>query len=112
MTPAPDAPFTCRRCGACCRQPGYVRVAPSEFEAAAALLGMATVDFVERYTRLHPDRRGLCLTETADGSCVFLEGSPAACRIQAAKPAQCRDYPIHWGRDNAKAICAAMRTRA
>ena len=91
----PERPFVCRRCGACCRATGEVWLAPGESEALAAALGISEEDLIAGFTRLTRDRRGLALTEQSDGACVFL-GPDNACRVQQAKPRQCRDYPVRW----------------
>jgi len=89
--------FQCRRCGRCCRWPGYVRLTHDEVDAIAGFLEMTPEAFAEKYTRLTADRSGLSLVERADGVCVFLtEARPAACRIEAVKPRQCRDFPEKW----------------
>ena len=103
------AAFRCLRCGACCRQPGPVRLSPAEADAAAAALGLSPTDFIARYTRLHPDRHSLSLTEKPDGSCVLLDDTTSACRIQSAKPRQCVEFPWGWRFEGAETICAALR---
>ena len=86
--------YECQRCTACCRWPGLVRLAEAEVDAIAAHLGTDVRVFVQQYTVLGPERRGLVLTEQPGGACVFLDGSN--CRIQAVKPKQCRDFPNGW----------------
>ena len=91
--------FRCRRCGACCRWPGCVKLLPGEFEAIAAFLGVAAEEFSARYTRLSEDRQCLSLVERADGGCIFLEDAPgtlAKCAVDPVKPRQCRDFPERW----------------
>ena len=100
--------FQCLRCGACCRRAGEVRLEDGEAEAIAALLGFDVGEFTARYTTLRPDRRGLRLTERTDGACVFLEDNPPRCAIQAAKPAQCRGFPLAWRYPDAERVCAAL----
>ena len=69
-------------------------------------LKMTPGDFVERYTRLTADRSGLSLIEKADGACVFLtETRPPACRIEAVKPRQCRDFPEKWNFPGWEKLC-------
>jgi Fe-S-cluster containining protein len=85
----------CTRCGNCCRWPGYVRLKDREAEAMAAHLGLPLERFLDRFTRLTDDRRGLSLIEKPDGSCIFLEGENG-CRIQPVKPAQCVGFPNEW----------------
>jgi Fe-S-cluster containining protein len=86
-----------------------VRLRHGEAEAVAALLGMDARSFADRFTRLLPDRSGLSLQENDDGTCVFLE--PQGCRIQAAKPGQCRDFPLRWNEPGWETRCAWARGR-
>ena len=101
--------FQCKRCGNCCRHEGEVRLADGEAEAIAAVLNLDAESFTRQYTRLREDRRGLSLLDHPHGACMFLEGTPPACRIQAAKPKQCRDFPLNWRYDNLEAVCEAVR---
>ncbi len=87
---------SCRRCGACCRWPGPVRLTgEDEINRLAAAMGLEARSFIECYTRLTGDRRGLTLMERADGACVFLTDS-GECRVHAVKPRQCREFPLQW----------------
>lgn len=101
----PPAPFHCARCGNCCRWPGYVRLTAAEVDAIAENLGMSPADFTRLYTQLDGDRRGLALTESVDGSCIFLD-SGNVCRIQSVKPEQCRGFPTAWNSGVYMAQCA------
>lgn len=107
MTPVSPSSFRCRRCGNCCRHPGEVRLRDGELTAIAACLGIDERDAAGRYARLRGDRRGLVLKETSDGACIFLEGPPYACRVQDAKPLQCREFPFSWRYEDLEAICPA-----
>ena len=98
--------FTCRRCGACCRVPGYVALGIGEPEAIAAFLGMDVYAFTETYTRLTWNRKDISLTEQDDGSCIFLQADNT-CRIQPVKPAQCKNFPLLWRSKNLEQSCAA-----
>jgi len=73
--------FVCRRCGACCRWPGSVLLEPADVAAAAAALAR--------------NRAQLTLKEAPDGACEFLDAA-GQCRIYAARPKQCRDFPRGW----------------
>ena len=84
-----------------------MRLTHGEAEIIASELGMEVSSFTEQFTRLREDRLGLVLTDQPDGSCIFLEGNPSACRIQAAKPRQCRDFPMMWKYEDLEAICPA-----
>lgn len=110
MNTDPPAPFICARCGACCRQPGHVRLRDDEAAAIARFLGLAIHGFTAAYTRLHADRSGLILAEAADGACIFL--ADGLCRIQPVKPRQCRDYPETWHIPGEAQFCRARRIPA
>ncbi len=96
----------CQRCTACCRWLGQVRVTEAEIAGLAAFKGMSEHDFIQRFTRLRHDRRGLVLQEKTDGSCVFLDGND--CSVQAVKPQQCRDFPNLWNFPGFEKICRAI----
>lgn len=100
--------FQCQRCGACCRVPGYVALAPGEPEAIAAFLGLDVYAFTGRYTALTYTRRDLSLIEREDGGCVFLQ-EDNSCRIQPVKPAQCRGFPFLWKSPGLVRACPALR---
>lgn len=96
----------CQRCTACCRWPGQVRLTETEITRIAAFLQLSEHDFIQRFTRLQPDRRGLALQEKADGGCILLEGN--LCSIQSVKPQQCRDFPNLWKYPGAEKFCQAI----
>ena len=96
----------CQRCTACCRWPGEVRLDDGEIARLAAFRGMAEVSFIQKFTRLTRDRRGLALAENPDGSCVFLEGNE--CAVQPVKPQQCRDFPNLWNFPGFEQTCRAI----
>lgn len=108
---SPFSDFQCHSCGNCCRWSGCVKLLEHETEAIAAFLRLPEVEFLSRFTRLAPDRRFLSLTEKADGSCVFLDEHPVRCRIQAVKPAQCRDFPARWNFPGWERECAGANVR-
>ncbi|HEY1173070.1 MAG TPA: YkgJ family cysteine cluster protein [Verrucomicrobiae bacterium] len=95
----------CQRCTACCRWPGQVRITDAEISRMAAHLELAEHDFIQRYTRLRPDRQGLALMDKPNGECIFLNGSN--CDVQPVKPQQCRDFPNLWNYPGAEQICQA-----
>lgn len=98
--------FDCQRCTACCRWPGQVKLTDAEIGRLAAHLGLSEFDFIQRYTRLRPNRRGLSLTERPDGACVFLQGRD--CAVQPVKPQQCRDFPNLWRFEGFGKHCRAV----
>lgn len=96
----------CQRCTACCRWPGQVRLTNEEITRLAAFNGLSEHVFIQRFTRLTHDRRGLALQEKPSGACVFLVGND--CSVQAVKPQQCRDFPNLWKYPGAEQHCRAI----
>jgi Fe-S-cluster containining protein len=84
----------CHRCTACCRWPGEVRLTAAEITRLAAFQGLSESGFIQQFTRLRQDRRGLALQEKPNGECIFLAGEN--CSVQAVKPQQCLDFPNRW----------------
>jgi Fe-S-cluster containining protein len=99
----------CQRCTACCRWPGQVRLTDEEITRLAAFKGLTEFDFIQRFTRLTQDRRGLALMDKPNGECVFLEGND--CSVQAVKPQQCRDFPNLWNFPGFEKVCHAIPRR-
>ncbi len=96
----------CQRCTACCRWPGQVRLDAAEITRLAAHLQMNETDFIQQFTRLTTDRRGLALLDQPNGECVFLDGED--CRVQPVKPQQCRDFPNLWNFPGSEQHCRAI----
>ncbi len=107
MAPASYEPFVCRRCGACCREPGQVALTGGEAEAIAALLSVSVQDFTRDFTRLADNRAGLVLVEQPDGACIFLTADQL-CAIEDVKPRQCRQFPLQWKPPALLAVCPGM----
>ncbi len=103
-----DIHYECQRCTACCRWPGTVALTDADTAAIAAHLGMDERTFIQRHTRIRPDRRGLSLLEKEDHSCEFLGGND--CAIQPVKPEQCRRFPNHWHFPGWREKCHAVPT--
>ena len=96
----------CQRCTACCRWPGEVRLMDGEVARLAAFQGIGEVEFIQRFTRITNDRRGLSLEEKRNGECVFLDG--VDCSVQPVKPQQCRDFPNLWNFPGFEKTCRAI----
>jgi Fe-S-cluster containining protein len=94
ITPDLLAAFRCRGCGECCRWTGFVLLTDDDIAVLAKYLGLSEQVFIEKHTRLAPNRIQLALLDKADGSCQFLEGD--RCSIYAARPKQCRTFPFAW----------------
>jgi uncharacterized protein len=60
----------------------------------AQAMELSEREFIGRYTVLARHRQGLSLADGPDGACVFLEGH--RCRVYAARPEQCRTFPVEW----------------
>ena len=103
---AQDVHYDCQRCTACCRWPGQVKVGDSEIQAMAALLGLDEFSFIQEYTRIRPQRDGLALKDKENGECIFLEGRD--CRVQMAKPVQCKGFPNTWNFPGWRTVCEAV----
>jgi Fe-S-cluster containining protein len=86
--------FSCSGCGECCRWSGAVVLKESDHARLAAQLGLSEQEFIDRHTRLAPNRKQLALLDQADGSCAFLKGD--RCSVYAARPEQCRTFPYAW----------------
>lgn len=69
-------------------------------------LGLTEREFVQRFTRLRPDRKGLALKDKENGECLFLDGDN--CRVQSVKPQQCRDFPNLWRFPGFESKCHAI----
>jgi Fe-S-cluster containining protein len=92
--------FACKRCGNCCSGKGsVVVVTPREREALARQLGMSAVDFEQKHTKVAFDDVVL-LDDAETGDCEWLvrnADGTTSCRVNDAKPDQCRTYPF-WPR--------------
>ncbi len=77
-----------------------------EITRLAAFQGLSEFDFIQRFTRLTADRRGLALQDKPNGECVFLEGNE--CSVQSVKPQQCRDFPNLWNFPGFEKVCHAI----
>ena len=95
--------YQCQRCTACCRWPGFVRIKESEIPRLAEFMGLSEHDFIQKYTRLTPQRNGLALIDKPNGECFFLEGND--CVLQAVKPEQCIGFPNTWNFPGWQEIC-------
>jgi uncharacterized protein len=102
--------FKCLKCGACCRQEGYVRLAKKEADIIAEFLSMDIHHFTENFTILTKDRIGLSLIEKENNDCIFL--TDAGCSINSVKPRQCLEFPVKWKFKDFEAICAWAKKTA
>jgi len=100
-----DVYYVCRRCTACCKWPGDVRLEDHEIPPIAAHLGLTVDEFIATHTRLRTNRKGLSLLEKDSHECIMLDGNH--CRIHPVKPAQCRGFPNKWRVPGWRQVCEA-----
>lgn len=86
--------FKCSGCGECCRWTGAVLLTESDLPRLADHLKVSEQEFIDRHTRLAPNRQQLALLDKPDGSCEFLEEN--RCALYEARPEQCRTFPYAW----------------
>ena len=87
--------FKCACCGNCCRWEGVVHVRENELPPIAHFLGISVEEFIDKYTRLSSDRKGLVYADKPDGSCMFQDENNL-CTINPVKPLQCATFPYDW----------------
>ncbi len=78
----------------------------AEITNLAAFRSLSESDFIQQFTRLTEDRRGLALKDKPNGECIFLEGND--CAVQSVKPQQCRDFPNLWNFPGFEKVCKAL----
>ena len=98
--------YLCQRCGNCCKWPGDIWITEEEIPKIARFVGFSPLEFIERFTRLTNNRRGLSIIDKPNGECVFLEGNE--CTIQPVKPHQCSGFPNDWNFPGWQDICEAI----
>ena len=105
----PTDQYTCTRCGTCCKWPGHVRLVDDEATKIAQFLKISTEDFIDKYTELTDDRKGLSIIEKAFGHCYFL--TEDGCAINDVKPQQCKDFPHKWRFFGWRRKCEMIRNK-
>ena len=99
-------PFSCKQCGACCRQPGFVYLQAGDVERLAVFLRMDVYAFTETYCLLF-DRKHLALKKHPNEVCLFL--GEKGCSVYSARPSQCRDFPKGWKTEKSLEYCPALK---
>jgi Fe-S-cluster containining protein len=102
----PDTFYQCQRCTACCKWPGDVRLEEEEIPRIAAFMELTEQEFLDRYTRLRTNRKGLSLIEKENHECIMLDSN--SCRIHPVKPSQCAGFPNKWNFPGWQQVCEAM----
>ena len=77
-----------------------------EITRLASHLQLGEHEFIQQFTRLSTDRRGLALNDKPNGECIFLAGSDRS--VQPVKPQQCRDFPNLWNFPGFEEVCRAV----
>ena len=88
--------YDCSKCPAyCCAIYERVQVSKRDINRLAKHFGVPYDTALVRYTRMYGDER--VLRRRADPvlqqACIFLHPETRRCRIYAARPQACRDYP-------------------
>src|SRR4051794_27007047 len=98
--------YECQRCTACCRWPGEVRLSEEEITRLAKFKKISELEFIQKFTRLTEDRRGLALMDKPNDECIFLDGND--CSVQSVKPQQCKNFPNLWNFPGFETVCKAL----
>ena len=98
--------FQCQRCGACCKQPGFVYLKEEDATRLAARLGIDIYQFTEEHCLLM-DRQHLMLKKHPDERCLFLGAN--GCTVYEARPVQCRDFPLNWKTKRSLNYCEGLK---
>jgi Fe-S-cluster containining protein len=67
---------------------------------------MDVYQFTETYALLM-GRQHLVLKKRPDEACLFLGAD--GCSVYAARPAQCRDFPLGWKTEKSLNYCKGMK---
>ena len=100
--------YLCTGCGDCCRWPGYVHINNQDVDAIAEYLDMPEQDFLDKYTDLTHDRKGLTLIEKENHHCIFFNDAENMCKIYTVRPKQCSGFPNTWTVSNLESKCPAI----
>jgi len=106
--------FRCHRCGNCCKGDGIVNMLDADILAAARLLAISTDAFLRQYTTESEWGERWLVDNFVEEErwCVFLERDEQGlfgCRLQHAKPQQCKDFPYKWRSRDAFNWCEGLR---
>lgn len=109
-----ETEFACERCGHCCTGDGAVRIGPVEADRMARALGLSRRKFLKQYAKpVGPDQWWLLDQDNLDQWCIFLTRDADGlfgCRVNDAKPDQCRSFPAKWRNPGSLKTCAGLRT--
>lgn len=85
--------FSCKGCGNCCKEKGYVFFNESDISKAAKYLNLNPLVFINKYLD-YDDSLGHHIKVDGEKRCHFLDEKDK-CIIHKAKPTQCETFP-YW----------------
>lgn len=85
--------FSCKSCGTCCKEKGYVFFNKSDISKASKYLGITSLIFISKYLD-YDDSLGYHIKVDYENRCNFLDKNDK-CLIHKAKPTQCKTFP-YW----------------
>lgn len=85
--------FSCKGCGNCCKEKGYVFFNESDISKAAKYLNLNPLVFINKYLD-YDDSLGHHIKVDGEKLCHFLDEKDK-CVIHKAKPTQCKTFP-YW----------------
>lgn len=85
--------FSCKGCGTCCKEKGYVFFNKSDISKASKYLGITSLIFISKYLD-YDDSLGYHIKVDYENRCHFLDKNDK-CLIHKAKPTQCKTFP-YW----------------
>ena len=100
--------YFCNGCGDCCRWSGHVHVNEKEITAIAGYLNMPESEFIDQYTEITQNRKGLSIIDNEKGHCYFFDDEANACGVYPVRPKQCKTFPNDWTVKDLESICPAL----
>ena len=110
----PEAIFTCRKCGECCRGYGGTFVSEKDIEAISRYLKIDSRRLIAEFCQLSGGKA--VLAQGKNGYCLLWD-KDKQCTIQPVKPEMCKKWPFiesiladvnNWR--IMAALCAGIRT--
>ncbi len=87
----PEAIFTCRRCGQCCRGYGGTFVSEKDIEAISRYLKIDSRRLIAEFCQLSGGKA--VLAQGKNGFCLLWD-KDKQCTIQPVKPEMCKKWPF------------------
>lgn len=88
-------------------------IGKTEAARLADFLGIAVKAFLREYAmRVAPGEWWLINKDNEESWCIFLEQDANGlygCRVNAAKPDQCRSFPAKWRNEDSFRSCAGLK---